>query len=205
MKNKIKHISLALAVFACITGCSIHSSENPLLSALEKVNISSQSPKTFLLPVNATLPQGERVNVAIQRPQAFKCLQGDPTSSMPSTLEFIPETDTDPYKWSEIITINCFPGKGIQSKYITQFMKQNIKGKVLEENSKNFKAYSTSSIAISYTANDRRELLYAKYFSGPNDCAGFQCSIALTDQMTESQALDKIKEFEKTQVAVFEF
>jgi len=159
------------------------------------------------MPINAALSKGKKTHLVIKIPKGYKFLQDDLRAEM---LEFIPENDEDPYKWSEIITTYSLVGHRIKAKQCVQITTDCVKrssiiNKIFNPSSEDLQKYSTSSVTISYKNNGRKELVYMKYFSGPFDCSGFQYAIAITDQMTEDDALEKIKKFEEEETSIIFF
>lgn len=152
---------------------------------------------TKLMPINATLKEGERINLVVTVPKGYKCLQ---ENLMDTFLEFIPQTDTDSYKWSEIITTVMYLGKCLKAEQIIDSLKNFIikddpSAKILDEATENKDVYKSGSVTIMYTSNNRKEVMFAKYFAGPYDCSGFQYSIALEDKKPLAYALKRIKDF----------
>ena len=83
---------------------------------------------------------------------------------------------------------------------MTSFIKKGVKAggskvSILEEKEEKNADYKSSTFAMSYNLRGRREVIFGKYFSGPYDCSGFQYTIALSDSLTESEALEEIKQF----------
>lgn len=156
------------------------------------------------LPVNVALPVRERVCLVVQAPKGYKCLQED---LKPEFLEFIPEKDLNPYQWSEIITSQCYIGKGLVANQLllliaSSLLEKTNVHKIIGPSLENFNTYRASSMTIFYTSHGRKELVYLQYFSGPYDCSGFQYAIELTDEMTEEVALAKIQKFKEEAVWV---
>jgi len=53
-----------------------------------------------------------------------------------------------------------------------------------------------------YAYQGKKEVIFAKYYSGPYDCAGFQYTIRLSSTMSDEEALQKINDFVKNCVAI---
>lgn len=173
----------------------------------------------FSLPINATLGAGKRVHIGIQLPEKFRSLQkidAITTKTPKGTVveaEFVPFNDTDPYAWSRIITVHSFIGFGVSAKEMINDLTLILSSggsdmKVLDESVKEEKMYTKATCITTYTSKgnvtekNRRELLYAEYYSGPLDCSGFQHAICLSDGITEEQALKEVHEFAKNNVKI---
>ena len=93
---------------------------------------------------------------------------------------------------------------------MTGQLKHNISQKtanfvILEESENNNQNIKKSIVAFAYTHKNRRELLFAKYVSGPYDCAGVQCTMVVPNKTTESEILKKIKEFIEENTSLINF
>lgn len=161
---------------------------------------------TFLLPINVALPEKKRINLAIGIPSGYRKIQ-DIQNDNAVLYDFIPETD-DPSNWTEIITAQCYINSGFTAKSYINIVKNRIMEnahdiKIHNDIGQESKNYMTRVFCASYTHNNRREIIFARYYSGPYDCSGFQYTINMTT--TESSALEKIKKFESDHVSVFNF
>ncbi|MCL4361783.1 hypothetical protein M1446_05510 [Candidatus Dependentiae bacterium] len=172
------------------------------LSSLSQILPMDQFPckeNILGLPVNL----GKSVLVAVIIPENFKMIQSEPSPLM----EFIPKTET-PDKWSHIISTQIFMGSNLTAEFMMNHIKYvvvpngvtNIK--LLEEFKENKDSYSVAYFAVAYTKNGRREVLFAKYFSGPYDCSGIQYTIAIKDPMTDEAALKIMKEYIEKNVQI---
>ena len=164
---------------------------------------------TLLLPVNVLGRAKSRVNLRVAVPENFQFGDSQEGAQM-QMLEFIPKTDKDINSWSEIITTFVKVGHRAKASKEVEFVKDRIKQgglkpKLLESDNKNCGNYSESSFLMSYGNGGRREVIFAKYCSGPFDCSGFQYTIALNKGMTEEQAKQKIKEFVQKNTDVVKF
>ena len=164
----------------------------------------------LLLPINTTLTPGKRVNLSVEVPRGFRALP-QPENAMIN--EFIPVTDKDVYAWSQIIVTQVFVGRGISAQYLVGSMKERIiqkpdtNVKVLFESAHDYNTYTTASMIISYTNPDqnRREVMLARYYSGPYDCSGFHYTISLSGNKSEADAVEKLKEFAEKRTSLLKF
>lgn len=193
MEKSIKSILFVALLSVIISNCAFKGSTKKTLQAQQSLtaNIS--------MPINATLPEKERIHLAIDIPHGYKCLQDNLNNAM---LEFVPATDLDAYTWSEIITTMVYGGKRIQAKQFVTSIKNYVlqidpTAKVLEEIFAEETGYTSAQLKIKYKFNNRIEIMHAHYFSGPYDCSGFQYSIALSNKMNESAIIKKINTFVK--------
>ena len=162
----------------------------------------------FLYPINATRPDGERLSLSIILPRDFRSIPQPPISPL---NEFIPKSDTDVNNWSEIITPVTHVGKRVSAPSLINLIKQGILkdgGKVIEDQIQHYNDYSTATLIMVYTDENhknRREVAYAKFFSGPFDCAGLNYAIALSKDVTEADAIKKIKQYVEANTALIKF
>lgn len=155
----------------------------------------------LLLPVNILEEKGARINLQVNTPKEFKCLQKeaflkDATSIAPM-LEFIPKKDNE-NNWSEILTSHTYIGKSLKADELISYMKENfVKNstdpKILEEKTTQGDSFDIVTITIAYTHNGRREVVRIKAFSGPADCVSIQYAVALKKGQTEVDAFKKVK------------
>jgi len=177
---------LLVLIFACSQFCCIAVETPPLENS------------SLLLPVNHLNGQGERISLKITTPKGYKPLQNPmDLGSKSNILELIPKNDTDPYKWSEIITINLIRGKGITAEQMVESLAQGIKSqalelKVLSTDHKDMGLYQVATTLIRYKTQQREEILFAKYVSGPADLSGIQYALPIDAQQTEAEARKKI-------------
>lgn len=150
---------------------------------------------TFLLPLDWSTEEHSDLSVKI--PKGYKSLQPNSTWDDAELIEFIPMND-GVSTWSEIITIHRLIGKKISAKKVTdlflQRISQIVKSNVLFNESSNDE-YQTCYFMIKYTQNGKKEIMGAKYLSGPYDCEGVQYTIRLKPKQTEQEAIAKIEKF----------
>lgn len=163
----------------------------------------------FLLPVNAALPVKSRINLVVSIPEDFHSLVSIEKMMSANMVEFIPKTDKDINHWSEIITVFKFIGSGLKASYvrdhlINSFMR-DAGTRVLESTQKDHGSYSEATVMMAYSDKGRKEIILAKYYSGPYDCSGFQYAIALDKNMTEQKAREKIMAFATKKVMIINF
>jgi hypothetical protein len=154
---------------------------------------------TFLFPVIE-----EQVKLKVTIPKHFKALEGDPNAVL---LEFIPNTDKDPYKWTEIITLNKILGTGISAnEYITRlndsFLKTTKTAKILETDKHDYQGYQDASSIVQYQSNGRDEVVIFYSVSGPLDLANLQYALPLSSAEQLNETVQKLKDFIKTNVEI---
>jgi hypothetical protein len=155
---------------------------------------------TFLLPIVE-----DQIQLKITIPKTFKALESNPNARL---LEFIPKTDQDPYKWSEIISITKILGKGVTSSdYIETldqlFMESGIENaKIIEKNKQSFDHYQSASSIVQYRSKERDEVVIFYSVSGPLDIANVQYALPLSSPDKLNKTVQKLKEFIKTHVEV---
>jgi hypothetical protein len=192
MINKFKSLSFSFLISALsITSC--HSMMDPRNGAI-------------VLPVNVS---NTHQHFTIRIPPTFKQISRV-TDQAHTMSEFIPTTDNSPFPWSEIITVNSFPNslvpKGINAHKWCRQLLQGIKGNtgtLINYANREYQGYQMAKFIVAYEGiNNRPEIVVGKYFSGPSDMSGFQYAIALTNGMTQEQALERMRQFESTNTMV---
>lgn len=158
-----------------------------------------------LLPINVAKKDGERINLCVEIPEKFRALQ-DITAPF---VEFIPEHD-DEYLWSTIITTQTIPGRRLNAITFIKNIKDPIMqaGKnveIIEDSQEKADHYNTATLIMSYTHNKRRELMFARYFSGPFDCSGFQYTVHRASEKSEEQVLKEIYDFVQNNTSLIKF
>jgi len=154
----------------------------------------------FLLPVI-----DEQVKLKITIPKSFKALEGDPNAPL---LEFIPKTDQDPYKWSEIITLNKILGSGVTAPDYMQKMEAlylkstDPNAKIVESNKHIYENFQDASSIIQYRSNGRDEVVMLYSVSGPMDIANVQYALPLSSPQALNDTVQKLKDFMKSNVEI---
>lgn len=155
---------------------------------------------TFLFPIIE-----DKIQLKVTVPKNFKALEGDPNAEL---LEFIPKTDEDPDKWSEILTLNKILGIGVTAPYYIEnlgklYLKPDaINTKIIETNKHNFDKYQDASSIIKYQGNGRDEVVILYSVSGPLDIANVQYALPLPSPEALDETIRKLKEFIKNNVEV---
>lgn len=154
--------------------------------------------QTVTLPIDST-QNNKPVNLIVVVPKSFHALQ--PIEMIPrlEQVEFVPTGETG-NNWSEIITLNKFPGKKIKAGDLTQVLKSSFqKGanvtNVWVDDSAKKNGYDLSLIGMEYTYMGKQEVIGAVYFSGPMDTSGVQYTIRLSDTVSREDAMKKISAF----------
>ncbi len=205
MKLKTSKAFLFLTLLPVISGCTeIKNGGNTkdVSIATKKINAWA-----MLLPINGMVRP--RISLAVEIPLNF-CSHLPVEEMLNSTMnEFFPKADKDINSWSEIITTNRYAGQRFAAKDVANFIRNGIERdareiKLIDTQEKTFANYSTSEFTMAYTYQGKREVIFAKYFSGPYDCSGYQYTIRLLGNLSETGALNKIKEFNQNQVLVID-
>jgi len=154
---------------------------------------STPTADQFIFPVNVVK---QRINLTITIPKTFKQIE----SGSPTLLEFIPVNDSDPYNWSEIITLRPFIGNGLSAQQIVEHVVESIKHrsrnfKLIERKIQKHELYEEVSALIVYNNGDRIELLYLYAAAGPYDSINVQYAKTLKSRTEIPSARNKIKAF----------
>lgn len=165
-----------------------------------------QNNLTFFLPINLSMSEGQKLYLKIEIPENFRNI----SESDVHMQEFIPIDDTDPSNWSEIITLQKYKGSNISAIELINSVKNNIffladNVELLQEEIKECNTHKIALFAVKYTIKNKSEVLFAKFFSGPSYCSGFQYSVALNDRINETQVRDKIRSFAQTRTNLIKF
>ena len=160
---------------------------------------------TYLLPVNVF---NNKINLKVDVLPDFKKIPS--VAGQEQTLiEFISISDTDPYKWSEIITVSPIIGAKINAAafldfFLEEFKKNATEVKVLDSFRKADKDYQTGYSIIQYHVGERDEIVLVYAASGPYDLATAQYALHLTktDKTSVDAAVQKLKAFMKNNLQV---
>ena len=159
-----------------------------------------------MYPINAALPKSQRINLLVNVPHGMRALQ-NPQGTF---VEFIPVTDKDEYKWSQIITLHTLIGQQIPAEKVIQSIKNGIQKDaqsvtVLVSSNQLRSTHSEATIALSYVHNSRRQVMFARYYSGPFDCSGFQYTAVVGANESEATVLKKLKDFAEKNTSLLNF
>ncbi|MBA3954723.1 AbrB/MazE/SpoVT family DNA-binding domain-containing protein [Candidatus Dependentiae bacterium] len=204
LNQRYLFVSKSLMLVICLALQSTVASMNNVESVLTDQDVKDPQVK-YNLPINCLLPERDRCNLTVTIPKEFRLLQEG------ALIEFIPKDDKNEDDWSRIITLQPLRGKKASAYIITSDLK-NLVSKiakevmVLEHTNQDLKAYKKSTLLISYTLNNKREILFAQYFSGPSDCAGCQYTVRLDNSLNNLlQLAGCIQEFITTNIRITKF
>lgn len=147
----------------------------------------------YVLTINQEIDS--KLSLVIIIPDRFRLIKFNKCN-----LNFIPISDRNEKKWSQLITVQTFIGINVSARHLTDYLKNNFVSiasntKILYETNQQFMKYSMAKIAMSYNIGDRHEVLFAQYYSSLIYIVGFQYSVALSDNLNEDQAMKIILEF----------
>jgi hypothetical protein len=160
---------------------------NPIALAL---NLETDKKGAFILPINYL--NLKKISLHFRIPKEFHQI-----NSGNETLEFIPQSESADTR-TQIITLQTVNGKNLSAVDFLTKLKAMIKETaksmtVLEETNDVTKDYQVATLGISYISDGRKEIVYMKYFSGPNDLSGIQYSHEIPSIDFAQQTLDDIK------------
>lgn len=132
---------------------------------------------------------GKNIDLKFNISGAYKPLQ--PLNC--ELVEFIPNEDEDPFRWSEIISVQSFPKKAISSNalvtYIFDDFIKNDGGTVLFRKKYLDEDLEAAYGAVAYTHKGRKEIAVLSYFSTVEGVVGLQHSILVDpNESLDSQA-----------------
>lgn len=157
----------------------------------------------FSLPVDWTT--SKHYNLLVTIPQGYQSLQPISSWDKGPLVEFVPKGENG-NDWSEIVTIHKIIGRGVFANQITDSLLKTIPAQasqshiVINEKSSHDFGLITE-IIISYSYQGQKEVLGAKYFSGPFDCVGVQYTIRV-GMHSEDACIKKIKNFFDQDIAL---
>ena len=119
-----------------------------------------------------------------------------------SIVDFIIKEDEQADLWSQRMSIHPFRENSMCAEKAIENLKNSIvssspKYFVFQDSSEDGEFFQIAKLVISYfnSERNRKEVLFAQYFSGSSDCIGFQYTIAVTPEMPKNQALETIRDF----------
>lgn len=151
----------------------------------------------FLLPVNWTVNPEYTLEVTI--PKGYTSIQPFKEWEQASLIEFIPNGESKD-RWTEIITVNKFIGEKIPADTFVKALKERLVSQIqntqfYQEDIEKTPNYTRGALLLSYDFQGKHEVMGAVYYSEPYDCAGVQYTLRIGKKLSESQALEKIKDF----------
>jgi hypothetical protein len=157
-------------------------------------NVTDQT--SMILPLNdvSKIKTSLRVNI----PDNFRPLQTVEQGYKNQMFEYVPKSDNE-NKWTQIITLNLFVGIKKSASDFTSIMKSEFNkasnAKMLEESTSEQNDYMMSSLGFSYEDKERKEVVYMRYYSGPNDLSGIQYAKPLKENQSPEELLKELKLF----------
>jgi hypothetical protein len=126
---------------------------------------------TLLLPINHVKDKKVNLRVNIDTPYESG---GQPKEFMTFILQ-----GENSYTWSEKLTVQTLVGfRQSAAEFLGQLqMALRIAApstKILLDHSEDMKTYEMSSFGAVYETGGRKELIYVRYYSGPDDLCGVQ-------------------------------
>ncbi|MBA2369828.1 MAG: hypothetical protein H0V82_12550 [Candidatus Protochlamydia sp.] len=169
-----------------------------IISVMHRINAAENQENysiNFLLPIDWSTKN--HIDLSVTIPKGYRSMEPNSTWDKAELIEFIPINE-EPSKWSEIITIHRLEEKNISSEKITDLFLQKISEIIKTDvifNEISNDDYQTSYFMIKYAQNGKKEIMGAKYVSGPVDCEGVQYTIRLKPKQSEQEAIVKIEKF----------
>ena len=157
---------------------------------------SAKDQTTMVLPVNDV--SKIKTSLSIKIPEDFRPLQTLDQGYKNHMFEYVPKSD-DENKWTQIITSSLFVGIKKSASDFTSIMKSEFKkapqAKLLDESTNEKDDYQVSSLGFSYEDKARKEVVYMRYYSGPDDLSGIQYAKPLKDDQSPEEVLNELKSF----------
>jgi len=158
------------------------------------------------LPINAT--STSKYNLSISVPKDYVALQDPKTFADKNTpmIEFIPQGEF-PNLRSKIFTPHKIIGSSISASKLTGLFKTMFKQAdpnlvILEDRVIANEGYEEAVLAMDYTHEGRKEVVYMHYYSGPYDTAGVQYVIVKKKGQSSDSALSTAEAFVKKSIKV---
>jgi len=156
----------------------------------------------FVLPIDHTVQP--LCSLAVTVPKKYKPLQPLESFSPAQSrmIEFIPESENDPYGWSEIITINKYLGSRtsadlFMNRILRSMISKMEECRVLVHSSSKEGAVEEARFLIQYKLRGQQEVLGVVYFSGPYDCVGMQYTVRPKAGQSVADAVFQVEAFLK--------
>ncbi|MCL4361782.1 hypothetical protein M1446_05505 [Candidatus Dependentiae bacterium] len=165
----------------------------------------SDQPLKFSLPFKIVKTEDIFINLEVNIPKGFKQIKTDSKNSK----YFIPEIESE-NNYSQRIVIQDQGSMKfnnwediIQNLYCIDYKHHNSYYTLLEEFKAKRDYYSIAHLAVSYPSDnhqDKRQVLFMKFFFGQYNCISLHYIMTLMDDLSELDALELIKEFEKNNI-----
>lgn len=153
------------------------------------------------MPINAT-PQ-QQASLEVKIPAGYRALESlsDFKNGKTKIVEYIPQNDPE-YQWTQIITANQMLNQNIRASEVINFMIKRFQNDaknvvVLEHKTTEYPNYQQSCGAIDYQINNRHEMIYMCYYSGPANSVGIQYAVLWPkdSSITTRNMLDQLRKF----------
>lgn len=195
---KKSNVLLSFALLPFLLGVSSLAVSATVAETLEA---NKDSNFTILFPINVA---SAKINLNVTVPSNFKPIKQETNSKL---LEFMPKTDQDPFKWTEIITLNPIIGKRVSAAdYIASMQKAMMEAatnpKIIESDKHDYGQYQDAYFIMQYKNKDRDELALFYSASGPYDLANVQYAVLLNNAQDLKSALKKLKSFMQNNVEI---
>jgi|GEM_PF-6529271 len=155
---------------------------------------------SFSFPINVT--SAHKITLMASPGKGYRCLQSHEEILNHDTplLEYVPQSDTDDYAWSEIFTMSKIIGQGVKAedfhaKVSEGLVANTTHAKLLEKKVTQHEGYTESVISFSYELNGRKEVVLMHCYAGPMDLVNVQHAVLKKDKETDAEALKRTKDF----------
>lgn len=198
----MKQLKVMLLLLIAILHSNLAYCVTPLDPINKEIKAHPAAELLLSFPVNVV---DNNINLIVKVPKGFKKISCDDCDS----LEFIPVNDTDPFAWSEIITLTPLIDKESTAEIIVRKFKENFllkaqEVKVLDETYQKTKNYDEAQVILVYSNQTRRELLKIYAAAGPYDAVIVQDAILIKSDDELEQGVLKLNSFFKDNVAIKE-
>lgn len=191
------HLFLLPLIFCSLLASTAIAFEEYISDVFENFRDKTQDQNlVFLFPVNV---YDAKIKLEVDIPKNLKSVKQEAGSQI---LEFIPSTDTDSNKWSEILTLSPIIGESMQASDFIEIMINGMSAaskdaKVLEKSGKKYDKYQDATAIIQYKTPARQEIAIFYSVSGPYDIASVQYAQPLSSTKKEDvdAAVGRLKDF----------
>lgn len=213
--RKNKSLFLLAAAIGLLQGCAHTKVNTPASIAQAPQEKSELQDYSFvqLLPINWTMPQGQKINLSVHTPNNFYCFHAPLIMKgiQPSLIEYLPKGENIE-SWSELITLVPLIGSKLDAKTLSDTIKQNFQRisshlKILEETTSSEEGYNTATLILSYSYKGRSEVVVSRVFSGPFDTVNVQYAAVLKNEQNPQHLAQRLKNWmnNKENVQIIKF
>jgi hypothetical protein len=159
----------------------------------------------YVLPIDKSLKEGERVMLTVKIPESFRALQTTEQFTKTGISTFIPNSDKKTTEWTELLIVHNLPLgmktdiKGLIGGMVQEFRETDPKFKLMDQGYADMGSFTAGKFAMKYTpAKNRTQVSVVQYYCGSQECSGVNYSVILKSNEDADALLKKMTEFLET-------